>query len=127
MSQKAAALPVSVAVIKQQELCFPLFLYGEHILQAEGWNDLVKFLQELCGLARHLQPTTRAELLGQLVSLGLFEVRLACRFSCFLCLQTSCMHAIVIYAGTERSVSYNSPCCLTAQLFPAFWERLTQH
>lgn len=43
-------------------------------LQAEGWHDLVKFLQELCGLARHLQPTTRAELLGQLVSLGLFEV-----------------------------------------------------
>ncbi|KAL3162589.1 hypothetical protein ABBQ38_008638 [Trebouxia sp. C0009 RCD-2024] len=42
--------------------------------KAEAWSDLVKFLQELCGLARHLQPNTRAELLGQLVSLGLFEV-----------------------------------------------------
>ena len=56
-----------------------LSLYGEQISQAEGWNDLVKFLQELCGLARHLQPTTRAELLGQLVSLGLFEVCDLCR------------------------------------------------
>ena len=35
---------------------------------------MVKFLQELCGLARHLQPVTRNELLAQLVSLGLFEV-----------------------------------------------------
>ena len=43
-------------------------------LQAEGWNDLVKFLQELCGLARHTQPGARAELLNQLVNLGLFEV-----------------------------------------------------
>ena len=42
--------------------------------QAESWNDLVKFLQELCGLARHLQPNARADLLGQLVNLGLFEV-----------------------------------------------------
>lgn len=36
---------------------------------------MVKFLQELCGLARHLQPNGRAELLGQLVNLGLFEVQ----------------------------------------------------
>ncbi|KAA6418854.1 MAG: hypothetical protein FRX49_11211 [Trebouxia sp. A1-2] len=42
--------------------------------KAEGWNDLVKFLQELCGLARHTSPANRADLLGQLVNLGLFEV-----------------------------------------------------
>ena len=34
----------------------------------------MKFLQELCGLARHLQPNVRADLLNQLVHLGLFEV-----------------------------------------------------
>ncbi len=44
-------------------------------MQAEGWNDLVKFLQELCGLARHTSPANRADLLGQLVNLGLFEVQ----------------------------------------------------
>ena len=44
-------------------------------VQAEGWNDLVKFLQELCGLARHTSPANRADLLGQLVNLGLFEVQ----------------------------------------------------
>ena len=49
-------------------------IYGLWRRQAEGWTDLVKFLQELCGLARHLQPNARAELLGQLVNLGLFEV-----------------------------------------------------
>ena len=44
-------------------------------MQAEGWNDLVKFLQELCGLARHTSPANKADLLGQLVNLGLFEVQ----------------------------------------------------
>lgn len=42
--------------------------------KAEGCSDLVKFLQELCGLARHTSPANRADLLGQLVNLGLFEV-----------------------------------------------------
>ena len=59
---------------------FPMFLCIVFFspccfLQAEGWSDMVKFLQELCGLARHLQPNGRAELLGQLVNLGLFEVQ----------------------------------------------------
>ena len=44
-------------------------------MQAEGCSDLVKFLQELCGLARHTSPANRADLLGQLVNLGLFEVQ----------------------------------------------------
>ena len=43
----------------------------------EGWEDQVAFLQELCGLAKHLQPGNRAALLGKLAHLGLFEVPLA--------------------------------------------------
>ena len=41
----------------------------------EGWEDQVAFLQELCGLAKHLQPGNRAQLLGRLAHLGLFEAR----------------------------------------------------
>lgn len=40
----------------------------------EGWPDQVAFLQELCGLAKHLQPVNRAQVLSKLASLGLFEV-----------------------------------------------------
>eukprot|EP00887_Chlorella_sp_A99_P007007 scaffold2.g7007.t1 len=40
----------------------------------EEWRDLVGFLQELCGLAKHLQASQRNSLLERLVSLGLFEV-----------------------------------------------------
>ncbi|KAK9804713.1 hypothetical protein WJX72_001481 [[Myrmecia] bisecta] len=39
-----------------------------------AWRDLVAFLQELCGLAKHLQAGTRGQLLQKLTSLGLFEV-----------------------------------------------------
>ncbi|KAL4418834.1 hypothetical protein ABPG77_004074 [Micractinium sp. CCAP 211/92] len=41
---------------------------------SEEWRDLVAFLQELCGLAKHLQATQRNQLLLRLVGLGLFEV-----------------------------------------------------
>lgn len=43
----------------------------------EGWQDQVAFLQELTGLAKHLQPAHRQQLLAKLASLGLFE---ACFF-----------------------------------------------
>ena len=39
------------------------------------WLDQVAFLQELCSLAKHLQATSRTQLLTKLFSLGLFEVR----------------------------------------------------
>ncbi|KAL4852743.1 Serine/threonine-protein phosphatase 4 regulatory subunit 3 [Chlorella vulgaris] len=38
------------------------------------WADLVAFLQELCGLTKHLQAQQRNSLLLRLVGLGLFEV-----------------------------------------------------
>lgn len=40
----------------------------------EKWRDLVGFLQELVGLARHLQASQRNGLLSRLVDLGLFPV-----------------------------------------------------
>lgn len=40
------------------------------------WLDQVAFLQELCGLGKHLQAVSRTQLLGKLVKLGLFEVSL---------------------------------------------------
>lgn len=42
--------------------------------ESTEWRDLVAFLQELCGLAKHLQASQRNALLARLVSLGLFEV-----------------------------------------------------
>jgi protein phosphatase 4 regulatory subunit 3 len=39
----------------------------------ENWRDAVAFLQEMCGLARHLQPNVRGQLYPRVVSLGLFE------------------------------------------------------
>lgn len=41
----------------------------------EGWQDQVAFLQELTGLAKHLQQSHRQQLLSKLASLGLFEAR----------------------------------------------------
>lgn len=41
----------------------------------EGWPDQVAFLQELTGLAKHLQQGHRQQLLSKLASLGLFEAR----------------------------------------------------
>lgn len=38
------------------------------------WHDLVAFLQELCSLAKHLQPPHRQSLFQKLVALGMFEV-----------------------------------------------------
>lgn len=38
--------------------------------------DLVAFLQELCGLSKHLQMNNRGLLLAKLANLGLFEVSL---------------------------------------------------
>lgn len=38
------------------------------------WVDLVRFLQELCGQAKHLQPSNRQQLLSRLTTLGLFDV-----------------------------------------------------
>lgn len=40
----------------------------------QAWHDLVAFLQEFCGLARHLQQQPRNELFGKLVQLGVFDV-----------------------------------------------------
>lgn len=42
----------------------------------EAWGDQVAFLQELCGLAKHLQAGHRLQLLTKLAGLGLFEVRI---------------------------------------------------
>lgn len=41
----------------------------------DGWQDQVAFLQELTGLAKHLQQSHRQQLLSKLASLGLFEAR----------------------------------------------------
>lgn len=41
----------------------------------EGWQDQVAFLQELTGLAKHLQQGHRQQLLSKLASMGLFEAR----------------------------------------------------
>jgi hypothetical protein len=41
---------------------------------SQEWADLVAFLQELCGLTKHLQASQRNSLLLRLVGLGLFEV-----------------------------------------------------
>ena len=70
----------SLRFVSEESVFFWLLYFSLNVVfpQAEAWSDLVKFLQELCGLARHLQPNTRAELLGQLVSLGLFEVLPSC-------------------------------------------------
>ena len=40
----------------------------------QEWRDLVAFLQELCGLTKHLQAQQRNSLLLRLVGLGLFQV-----------------------------------------------------
>jgi protein phosphatase-4 regulatory subunit 3 len=40
----------------------------------DSWRDQVAFLQELCGLAKHLQAMHRMQLLNKLSGLGLFEV-----------------------------------------------------
>ena len=78
------------------------------MLQAEGWHDLVKFLQELCGLARHTQPSSRAELLAQLVSLGLFEVKPCAsgpegpRFTCMVKCQLSPLLSCGFLCPTDK-------------------------
>jgi hypothetical protein len=60
---------------------------------AEAWEDQVAFLQELTGLAKHLQPSNRSQLLAKLAHLGLFEVRgfffsgsvvIKCRAHCWI-------------------------------------------
>ena len=65
---------------------------------------MVKFLQELCGLARHLQPATRNELLAQLVSLGLFEVHIMHRQElarpCIHTTSRACQHQLYFVAGS---------------------------
>lgn len=47
---------------------------GEGVCAGEEWRDLVAFLQELCGLSKHLQASQRHALLTRLGELGLFEV-----------------------------------------------------
>lgn len=41
---------------------------------ASDWQDLVAFLQELCGQARHLQHVQRQQLFATMINLGLFDV-----------------------------------------------------
>lgn len=41
------------------------------------WEDHVSFLQELCGMAKHLQVSNRNQMLHKLISLGLFRVMAA--------------------------------------------------
>ncbi|KAH7621274.1 hypothetical protein Ndes2526B_g03615 [Nannochloris sp. 'desiccata'] len=43
-------------------------------LNASEWTDLVGYLQELVGLARHVQASQRNALLAKLIGLGLFPV-----------------------------------------------------
>ena len=39
-----------------------------------AWGDLLAFLQEMCGLAKHLQPSNCTALMSRLHQLGLFQV-----------------------------------------------------
>lgn len=68
-------IEVLMALYQDREFFPELF---RRLKQAEPdtqeWRDLVAFLQELCGLTKHLQATQRNSLLLRLVGLGLFEV-----------------------------------------------------
>ena len=41
---------------------------------SEQWCDLVAFVQEMCGMARHLQPQARGRLYAALIQHGAFDV-----------------------------------------------------
>lgn len=68
-------IEVLMALHQDQDFFPELF---SRLKQAEPdgqeWRDLVAFLQELCGLTKHLQATQRNSLLLRLVGLGLFQV-----------------------------------------------------
>lgn len=51
-----------------------LFKRLEEGPQDPAWGDLLAFLQEMCGLAKHLQPASSSALMTRLHQLGLFQV-----------------------------------------------------
>lgn len=68
---------VEVIVWLQQDPQFLSQLFvrlKKHSPNDSEWHDLVAFLQEFCGLAKHLQPAHRQLLFNKLVTLGMFEV-----------------------------------------------------
>eukprot|EP00882_Tetradesmus_deserticola_P028001 GHRQ01031162.1.p1 GENE.GHRQ01031162.1~~GHRQ01031162.1.p1 ORF type:complete len:462 (+),score=128.54 GHRQ01031162.1:435-1820(+) len=54
-----------------------------------GWDDLVAFLQEFCGLAKHLQLLQRQNLWNKMTQLGMFEVCASCSTCAAFCMLSS--------------------------------------
>eukprot|EP00877_Chromochloris_zofingiensis_P013810 jgi/Chrzof1/8683/Cz03g20120.t1 len=68
---------VEVLMALQQDPTFLPKLFDnlkKHKPEDTEWHDLVAFLQELCGLAKHLQPESRRSLFSKLIQLGMFEI-----------------------------------------------------
>jgi protein phosphatase-4 regulatory subunit 3 len=68
---------VEVLVALQGEPQFLTQLFTslrESVPGSEQWGDLVAFVQEMCGMARHLQPQARGRLYTALIQHGAFDV-----------------------------------------------------
>ena len=68
---------VEVLVALQGEPQFLTQLFTrlrESVPGSEQWGDLVAFVQEMCGMARHLQPQARGKLYAALIQHGAFDV-----------------------------------------------------
>ena len=63
----------------------------------------IAFLQELCGTARHLQPTARAALTNKLIALGLFEARGFSRV-CAVCVCNVCVRVTRVCAALTNKL-----------------------
>ena len=68
-------LQVVLGLQKEPEFLPELFKRLEAGPSDPAWGDLLAFLQEMCGLAKHLQPTNCTALMTRLHHLGLFQVR----------------------------------------------------
>ena len=85
-----------------------------------AWGDLLGFLQEMCGLAKHLQPSSCSSLLGRLHQLGLFHVRCPPRFPPpWVCRSTlvhaSCPPAAAFTKGCRRQTAAQQQCMWSAE------------
>ena len=79
----AAAWPqVVLGLHKEPDFLPELFKRLEAGPSDPAWGDLLAFLQEMCGLAKHLQPTNCTSLMTSLHHLGLFQVRRDVRLGC---------------------------------------------
>ena len=65
---------VVLGLQKEPEFLPELFKRLEAGPSDPAWGDLLAFLQEMCGLAKHLQPTNCTALMTRLHHLGLFQV-----------------------------------------------------